>query len=270
MEPIHGDTMATTNADGTVIATYQYDPFGNKISTSLPTNTAQNASFGWLGQNEKTTETNMVLAPTQMGARIYIPSLGRFLQPDPVEGGTANNYVYPPDPLNDFDLDGNWGLKDFANIASIGSIIPGPIGMACSAASAVAYAAAGDKKNAAIMAAGIALSAVGAGAAVAAYKAVKTVNVAAKAVRATNKSKFVIGKHAKDQMAARGVTSAMVKKTIQKGAKYNDRMNPGTVAHVLKGGMASGRTLHVVQNPSKNKIITVIVRSKFKPGKRWY
>jgi hypothetical protein len=52
-----------------------------------------------------------------MGARIYIPLLGRFLQVDPIEGGVDNNYVYPPDPVNDFDLTGeaSWGsIKKFA------------------------------------------------------------------------------------------------------------------------------------------------------------
>ncbi len=37
---------------------------------------------------------------------MYLPTLGRFLQVDPVEGGTPNNYVYPADPVNDFDLNG--------------------------------------------------------------------------------------------------------------------------------------------------------------------
>jgi hypothetical protein len=51
-----------------------------------------------------------------MGERVYIPSLGRFIQTDPIEGGADNAYVYPPDPVNDFDLDGrkkNGGVKQW-------------------------------------------------------------------------------------------------------------------------------------------------------------
>lgn len=73
-----------------------------------------------------------------MGARVYIAALGRFLQVDPQEGGNSNNYTYVSDPVNDFDLDGNWGInwnavknvvKVVTNVASVASVIPGPIGM---------------------------------------------------------------------------------------------------------------------------------------------
>lgn len=53
-----------------------------------------------------------------MGARIYIPILGRFLQVDPIEGGTDNNYVYATDPVNEFDLSGEGIFRDIIKAAA--------------------------------------------------------------------------------------------------------------------------------------------------------
>jgi hypothetical protein len=44
-----------------------------------------------------------------MGARLYSPATGRFLQVDPVFGGNCNAYDYVcQDPLNAEDLNGLW------------------------------------------------------------------------------------------------------------------------------------------------------------------
>ena len=178
-----------------------------------------------------------------MGARVYIPALGRFLQVDPIEGAGDNAYSYVNDPVNEDDLDGK--------IAPLIAIVAWQLGR-IAVQQVVKYAVKYAAKQAVQQVA---------------KKAVvhSTKKIAQKAV-----TKNVISKHASQQMQSRGITKAMVNKTVQKGVRYIDRNHPGVYAHVLKGGMASGRHLYVARNGLTGKITTVMVRTKFnlKTG-RW-
>jgi RHS repeat-associated protein len=98
---LHGDVVASASvnsAETKLIATYRFDEFGNPIASSA-------GRFGWLGGKQRRTELSSGVI--QMGARSYIPQLGRFLTSDPVPGGSANAYDYvDQDPVNGFDLGG--------------------------------------------------------------------------------------------------------------------------------------------------------------------
>ncbi len=43
-----------------------------------------------------------------LGARIYLPTIGRFTAIDPVLGGNVNAFVYPLDPINGSELSGEF------------------------------------------------------------------------------------------------------------------------------------------------------------------
>lgn len=153
-----------------------YDEFGHPLPLSGGESAnAPPGRYGWLGaaQRSADTPTGVVL----MGVRLYHPGIGRFLQVDPVAGGSANAYDYcNADPVNCTDLGGTiaWGkvLGVVATVGEIASFIPGPIGAAAAGVSAVAYAASGNKGKALEMGITAAAQLVGAGIGVrAAFKA---------------------------------------------------------------------------------------------------
>jgi RHS repeat-associated protein len=98
---LHGDIIAKAYLSETatgLASTVDTSEYGVP-TTSLP------SKYSWLGALEIPTE--LPSGVMNMGARSYVPELGRFLQPDPIPGGSANAYSYTfGDPVNTSDPSG--------------------------------------------------------------------------------------------------------------------------------------------------------------------
>ncbi len=144
LRDVEGSVVATASGTTAPDATSEYDPFGivrsgnpNVIdfAKGLPAN-------GWLGAHQRATvfgqPSGGAGGPIEMGARVYLPTMGRFLQPDPVDGGSANAYDYAnQDPLNESDLSGQ--CLPFCAIAAIevGDLVVTAVGAATATAAVV-------------------------------------------------------------------------------------------------------------------------------------
>jgi RHS repeat-associated protein len=113
----NGETpiLQLSNLHGDIIATAALSETETKLLSSstmteygVPTTTSP-AKYSWLGSDELATE--LPSGTINMGARSYVPQLGRFLQADPIPGGSANAYAYVfGDPVDESDPAGTSGL----------------------------------------------------------------------------------------------------------------------------------------------------------------
>jgi len=109
----HGSVIAQSGSTGAVGNKYKYGPFGESA-------TLTGTTFGYTGQRFDS-ETGLY----HYKARYFLPSIGRFLQPDPVGYGAGMNlYAYcSNDGLNHTDPDGL--EEDFSIHGPLGVFGPG-------------------------------------------------------------------------------------------------------------------------------------------------
>ena len=145
------------NLHGDIIATASHSEFETKLLSANETNAygvpSANVSpkYSWLGADSVPTELPSGILAT--GPRSYVPQLGRFLQTDPVPGGSANAYAYTfGDPVNSSDPSGAYhnGGPSAGLIHAIEQLASAAAAeqAAQNAAAAAAAAAAGAAANA--------------------------------------------------------------------------------------------------------------------------
>lgn len=123
-----GHTLTTGDGTTTADGVQLWDPYGQPldaatyaIGTTVAEDTGQVAGHtGWHQAALKPAETVGSTTMLEMGARLYVPALGRFLQVDPVEGGVDNDYVWRTDSIDKSDLtdeadwEAAWNIADIA------------------------------------------------------------------------------------------------------------------------------------------------------------
>lgn len=114
---LRGNVVATASDDATAPESeVEYDEFGGDVwqSGRAP---ARELTPAWTGSAYRFSSFGAG-GPVHMGVRTYLPSLGRFTQTDPADGGAANRYDFAyQDPLNNADLSGS--CAPFCVIAAV-------------------------------------------------------------------------------------------------------------------------------------------------------
>lgn len=118
----HGDVVTLTNSTGNIVAQYDYDAWGNHISTGLEgvvDNSYRYAGYRW------DEETGMYF----LNSRYYWPTVGRFISRDSFNGfienpQSQNQYAYANgNPLKFIDPEGNVSVPAIINaVRSISGI----------------------------------------------------------------------------------------------------------------------------------------------------
>ena len=104
---LHDDVAAEADGSGNITSTTDYQEFG------APRTGSGLARLGWLGSYGRQVDSNSGIV--LMGARGYSPALGRFLQTDPAQGGSANAYDYAfQQPIDNSDILGTYSCYRYS------------------------------------------------------------------------------------------------------------------------------------------------------------
>jgi RHS repeat-associated protein len=143
-------TLELSNLHGDIIATALDNETESKFTPATETNeygvprTPATEKYGWLGADGVATE--LPTGIINMGARAYVPQLGRFEQSDPQPGGASNAYAYTDgDPVSEADPSGEYTSTTIYNdeaaeagaaeeglsqeYAGPGAIVPPPVNL---------------------------------------------------------------------------------------------------------------------------------------------
>lgn len=132
-----GSLVATTDHAGAVMARYAYDPFGKRRQTNGSYDAFGTLIVDWTNNTNSGTDRGYTghehlddVGLVHMNGRIYDPTLGRFLQGDPLVQDPANlqnfdRYAYCfNNPLTCTDPSGYFSLKRFLGGALVGLVCP--------------------------------------------------------------------------------------------------------------------------------------------------
>lgn len=118
---LSGDRFFVLNDAGAQVGSVSgYSPFGEQIIGEKPV--ASDVSVGWQATNSADS-LGMTTGLVVMGQRVYVPSLGRFIQIDPVVSGSANSYDFAnqdptsfKDPTGRAAEDSTWLITGIASV----------------------------------------------------------------------------------------------------------------------------------------------------------
>jgi RHS repeat-associated protein len=109
-----GIDLQLADLQGNIIGTVPYGGGGAEVLAFMDGATEYGVpkgsnppKYSWQGSSQRPTE--MTSGVVNMGARTYVPTIGRFMQTDPIPGGSANAYAYVKgDPVGETDPSGEY------------------------------------------------------------------------------------------------------------------------------------------------------------------